>query len=45
MNTKNLGIARIGAVAGVVAIGVVVWAILASQRANAQLKTDTESNA
>ena len=42
---KSLGIARIGAVAGVVAIGVVVWGILASQRAGAQLKTDTESNA
>jgi RND family efflux transporter MFP subunit len=40
-----LGVARIGAVAGVVAIGVVVWGILASQRASAQLKTDTESNA
>jgi RND family efflux transporter MFP subunit len=42
---KSLGMARIGAVAGVVAIGVVVWGILASQRANAELKTDTESNA
>ena len=42
---KSLGIARIGAVAGVVAVGVVVWGILASQRASAELKTDTESNA
>src|SRR5689334_11692536 len=42
---SSLGIARIGAVAGVVAIGVVVWGVLASQRANAQLKADTESNA
>jgi RND family efflux transporter MFP subunit len=42
---NSLGIARIGAVAGVVAVGVVVWGILASQRANAQLKSDTESNA
>jgi RND family efflux transporter MFP subunit len=42
---KSLGIARIGAVAGVVAVGVVVWGILASQRANAELKADTESNA
>jgi RND family efflux transporter MFP subunit len=41
---NSLGIARIGAVAGVVAVGVVVWGILASQRANAELKTDTESN-
>src|SRR5512147_207004 len=45
MNAKSLGIARVGAVAGVVAIGVVVWAILASQRAEAELKTSTESNA
>jgi RND family efflux transporter MFP subunit len=42
---SSLGIARISAVAGVVAIGVVVWGILASQRASAQLKVDTESNA
>jgi multidrug efflux system membrane fusion protein len=42
---KSLGIAKIGAVAGVVAIGVVVWGILASQRAEAELKTSTESNA
>ena len=34
-----------GAVAGVVAIGVVVWGILASQRAEAELKTSTEDNA
>jgi RND family efflux transporter MFP subunit len=39
------GIARIGAIAGAVAIGVVVWGILASQRASAELKSDTESNA
>ena len=45
MNAKSLGIARIGAVAGVVAIGVVVWGILASQRAEAELKTSTEDNA
>ena len=45
VNGSSLGIARIGAVAGVVAVGVVVWSILASQRANAELKTDTESNA
>jgi RND family efflux transporter MFP subunit len=45
MNAKSLGMARIGAVAGVVAIGVVVWGILASQRAEAELKTNTESNA
>ncbi len=30
--------ARIGAAAAVVAVGVVVWGILASQRANAELK-------
>lgn len=42
---SSLGIARIGAVAGVVAIGVVVWGILASQRAEAELKTTTEANA
>ena len=42
---NSRGIARIGAVAGVVAIGVVVWGILASQRANAKLATETESNA
>src|SRR4051812_8244659 len=42
---KSLGIARIGAVAGVVAVGLVVWGILASQRAEAELKTNTESNA
>ena len=42
---KPLGIAKIGAVAGVVAIGVVVWGILASQRADAVLKENTESNA
>ncbi len=41
---KPLGIAKIGAVAGVVAIGVVVWGILASQRAEAELKENTESN-
>lgn len=42
---KSLGIAKIGAVTGVVAIGVVAWGILASQRAEAELKTSTESNA
>jgi RND family efflux transporter MFP subunit len=42
---KSLGIAKIGAVAGAVAIAVVVWGILASQRAEAELKTSTESNA
>jgi RND family efflux transporter MFP subunit len=42
---KSLGMAKIGAVAGVVAIGLVVWGILASQRAEAELKTDTESSA
>ena len=42
---KSLGIAKIGAVAGVVAVAVVVWGILASQRAEAELKTSTESNA
>ena len=42
---NSRGIARIGAAAGVVAIGVVVWGILASQRANAVLKTETESSA
>ena len=42
---SSRGIARVGAVAGVVAIGVVVWGILASQRANAKLATETESNA
>jgi RND family efflux transporter MFP subunit len=41
---KSLGIAKIGAVAGVVAIGVVVWGVLASQRAEAVLKENTESN-
>lgn len=41
---RTLGIAKIGAVAGVVAIGVVVWGILASQRAEAELKENTESN-
>lgn len=45
MNAKSLGMARIGAVAGVVAVGVVVWGILASQRAEAELKTNTESSA
>lgn len=45
-NPRNSrGIARIGAVAGVVAIGLVVWGILASQRASAQLETETESSA
>lgn len=42
---KSLGIARIGAIAGVVAVGIVVWGILASQRAEAELKVSTESNA
>ena len=42
---KSLGIAKIGAVAGIVAIAVVVWGILASQRAQADLKQNTESNA
>jgi hypothetical protein len=37
MNAKPLGIAKIGAVAGVVAVAVVVWGILASQRAEAEL--------
>jgi RND family efflux transporter MFP subunit len=43
--TGSRGIARLGAVAGVVAIGVVVWGILASQRAGAELRTETESSA
>jgi RND family efflux transporter MFP subunit len=42
---RSLGIAKIGAVAGVVAVAVVVWGVLASQRAEAELKTNTESNA
>jgi RND family efflux transporter MFP subunit len=39
------GMARIGAAAGVVAVGVVVWGILASQRASAELKVATEAQA
>jgi RND family efflux transporter MFP subunit len=42
---NSLGIARIGAIAAVVAVGVVAWGILASQRAEAELKETTESNA
>src|SRR5688572_28473494 len=39
------GIVRIGAAAAVVAVGLVVWGILASQRADAVLKASTESQA
>ena len=39
------GIARVGAAAGIVAVTAIVWGVLASQRADAELKADTESRA
>jgi RND family efflux transporter MFP subunit len=42
---NSRGIARVGAAAGVVAIGAIVWGIFASQRASAELKEATESQA
>jgi len=39
------GIARVGAAAGIVAVAAVVWGILASQRADAELKVATETQA